>query len=62
MKNSELIKKSKEEIIQFIEEQRSKIARFKFDLPLKKVKNTAEIKQTKKNIARAFTALKENQK
>ncbi len=58
MKFSELVKKDEKDIALFIQEQRKKLAHFRFDLPLKKVKNTAEIKEVKKNIARAFTALK----
>ena len=58
MKFSELVKKNNKEIEVFILEQKDKLSRLGFGLPLKKVKNTAEIKETKKNIARAFTALK----
>lgn len=49
----------KEELLRQVFEEKEKLARLRFNLSLKKVKNTAEIRQTKKNIARALTAFKE---
>ncbi|MDD2913222.1 MAG: 50S ribosomal protein L29 [Candidatus Pacebacteria bacterium] len=61
MKISEIIKKENKDIEVFIAEKKAKLSRLKFDLPLRKVKNTSEIKEIKKDIARALTALCQKQ-
>ncbi len=58
MKISELDKKDKKELDKILLEKKEKLARLRFDLSLKKVKNTAEIKEVKKDIARLFTLIK----
>ena len=59
MKISEIRKKSREEILKDIKGNREYLAELSFNLSLKKVKNTTEIRQIKKNIARMLTILKE---
>ena len=59
MKISEIRKKSREEILKDIKGNREYLAELGFNLSLKKVKNTTEIRQIKKNIARMLTILKE---
>lgn len=59
MKAEDLRKKGKEELEKLLKEQREKLAKLKFDLSLGKLKNVREIKQTKKDIARILTILRE---
>ena len=60
MKFSDLAKKDNKEIETILLERRGKLAHLKFHLSLKKVKNTAEIKQIRKDIARILTILEDN--
>jgi large subunit ribosomal protein L29 len=60
MKISEIKNRSKEELEQLIKELRARIAQMNFDLADKKLKNTNQIKQVKKDIARVLTVLKIN--
>jgi large subunit ribosomal protein L29 len=59
MKAEDLRKKKKEELEKMLKEQREKLAKLKFDLSLGKLKNVREIRETKKDIARILTLLKQ---
>ena len=59
MKVSELTQKSKEDLLEQLKEEREKLARFHFDLPAKRVKDTSKIKKTRRNIARILTVFKQ---
>ncbi|OQB44164.1 MAG: 50S ribosomal protein L29 [Parcubacteria group bacterium ADurb.Bin159] len=50
---------SKEELSSRLKEEKERLSRLKFDIPLKKIKNVREIRKTKKNIARILTILRE---
>ncbi len=65
MKKSEFEKlkaKTPEEIRKDLIESQEKLRSLKFDLAAGKVKNTTDIHETKKRIARLFTFLKTEQK
>lgn len=62
MKIKELRQKSKKELQDFLINSRNRTRELRFDLSGGKVKNIKEIHQTKKDIARAFTLLKEHGK
>ncbi len=53
----DLKNKNKKELNAFINSERVKLSELKFNLSLKKVKNTSEIRKIKKDIARALTIL-----
>lgn len=57
MKN-DLKNKTAEELNRNLKELRAKLMQTGFDLADKKLKNTSQIKNTKKDIARALTELK----
>jgi large subunit ribosomal protein L29 len=59
MKAQELRKKSKEELEKILKEKREHLQKLKFDLSLGKLKNVKEIGQTKKDIARILTILRQ---
>jgi large subunit ribosomal protein L29 len=59
MKIAELRQKSKEELQRILQEKREKLRILRFDLSLGKVKNVREIRETKKDIARILTLLKQ---
>jgi large subunit ribosomal protein L29 len=59
MKAKDLRKKKKEELENLLKEKREKLAKLKLDLSLGKLKNVKEIKETKKDIAKILTVLKE---
>lgn len=47
----------KAEIEKFLEEQRAKMTKLRFDISSKQIKNHREYRNTKKNIAKALTIL-----
>lgn len=55
MKFSELIQKSRIEILAALKEKRERLRQLSFDLNAGKVKNVREIRQIKKDIARLLT-------
>lgn len=59
MKAKELRKKAKEELEKMLIEKRKRLLQLRFDLKAGKVKNIREIRETKKDIARILTILKE---
>ena len=62
MKIKELKRKSKKELKQSIDGLRDKLRKLRFNLVGGKVKNIREIRETKKDIAKTLTLLKENEK
>lgn len=62
MKVRELRQKSNKELQQTLINLRDKLRELRFNLAGGKVKNIKEIHQTKKDIARVLTLLKENAK
>jgi large subunit ribosomal protein L29 len=62
MKIKELRQKSKKELNQTLINLRDKLRELRFNLAGGKVKNIKEIHQTKKDIARVLTLLKEHAK
>jgi len=58
----ELRQKSKEELGKLLKDIRERQGSLRFDLVTGKVKNVREIRQIKKDIARALTILKEKVK
>lgn len=59
MKAEDLRKKERGELEKLLKDLREKLAKLKFDLSLGKLKNVREIRQTKKDIARVLTILRE---
>lgn len=59
MKTRELRKRSKEELEKILRDEREKSRQLRFDLSSGKVKNVQEISETKKEIARVLTILRE---
>lgn len=59
MKAKELRKKAQEELEKMLIEKKKRLLQLRFDLKAGKVKNIREIRETKKNIARILTILKE---
>ncbi|MFH0969544.1 MAG: 50S ribosomal protein L29 [Patescibacteria group bacterium] len=53
---------SKQEIEKFLEEKQAKITKLRFDISSKQIKNHREYRNTKKDVAKALTALKSKQK
>jgi len=62
MKIKELKRKSKKELKQSIDGLQDKLRKLRFNLTGGKVKNIREIRETKKDIAKTLTLLKENEK
>ncbi len=58
MKSSEIREKNKNELEKDLVEMRNKLAKMRFDISAKQVKNHREIRKMKKNIARILTILK----
>lgn len=58
MKLIELQQKPKEELEDFLKEQREKLRQLRFDLAAGKVKNIGKLRQIKKDIARILTLLR----
>lgn len=52
---------SKSEIEKFLETQRAKMTKLRFDISSKQIKNHREYRNTKRNIAKSLTALKGKQ-
>jgi ribosomal protein L29 len=52
---------SKSEIEKFLEDRQAKMIKLRFDISSKQIKNHREYRNTKKDIARAITALKNKQ-
>ena len=62
IKIQELRQKSTEELNLLLKENQNKLQQLNFDLANKKLKNTGEIKQVKKLIARILTTIQERKK
>lgn len=60
MKNIDLQNKTKEEISMMLNELKSKLLQFNFELGEKRLKDFSQVKKTKKGIARILTMLKQN--
>lgn len=60
MKIEEIRQKPKEELELFLRESKEKLRKLKFDLSAGKVKNIRQIREIKKDIARALTLLNQN--
>ncbi|HOS87971.1 MAG TPA: 50S ribosomal protein L29 [Candidatus Pacearchaeota archaeon] len=61
MKSKELTKKTKEELLKELEDLRNKIKEMRFKLASGGLKNVKELKESKKQIARILTILRNNQ-
>ena len=61
MKQAELQKKTDEELLKIMAEERTKLQQLRFDLPGGKVKNIREIRQIRRSIARILTLLTKRQ-
>ena len=59
METSELRQKPKGELEKALQDNREKLQQLRFDLSAGKVKNVREIRQTRKEIARILTILKQ---
>ena len=59
MKVKELRQKSNKELHSLLIEKRNKLLQLKFDLVNKKLKNVREIRETRRDIARILTLIKE---
>lgn len=59
MKTGELRKKTKTELNKTLEDLQKNLREIRFKLATKKIKNFREIRQTKKDIAKILTLLKE---
>lgn len=59
MKPKELREKTKEELENLLKEKKARLMKLRFELKEGKLKNVAEIKETKRDIARILTILKE---
>lgn len=57
MKFSEIKDKTKKELLESLKESRGKLSGFSFQLSGNTLKNSSEIKKTKKDIARIMTVL-----
>jgi ribosomal protein L29 len=58
MKQNDLKTKTKTELERSLQELRSRLAQFRFDLADKKLKRTSDVRETRHEIARMLTALK----
>jgi ribosomal protein L29 len=59
IKTQELRQKTTEELSLLLKESQTKLQRLRFDLASKKLKNTGELSQTKKMIAKILTISQE---
>jgi large subunit ribosomal protein L29 len=59
MKARELLKKDKKELEKLVQENRKKLSDLRFNFSSNKLKNTKEINNYKKDIARILTVQKE---
>lgn len=59
MKIAELRQKPRRELQKLLQDSQEKLRQFRFDLVSGKIKNVREVRQTKKDIARILTILKE---
>ncbi len=62
MKAKELIKKEDSELKRILQESKAKLVQLRFEWKNKKLKNTNQVKEVKKDIARILTILKERSK
>ncbi|OGZ35332.1 MAG: 50S ribosomal protein L29 [Candidatus Portnoybacteria bacterium RIFCSPLOWO2_01_FULL_43_11] len=62
MKIKEIRQKSGREIRSLLTEKKQRLGQFGFDLASKKIKNVREIRETRKDIARILTILKNGEK
>jgi len=60
MKTQELREKNKEELAKILDEKRELTRRLRFDTVTKQVKNTRQLRNEKKDIARIITLIREN--
>ena len=60
MKNTDLQNKTKEELSSVLNDLKSKLLQFNFELGEKRLKDYSQVKKTKKEIARILTFLKQN--
>ncbi len=58
MKSSDLYNKSRDELNQSLADLRAKLLKLNFDLADSRLKDTSQLKKTKKDIARVLTVLK----
>lgn len=61
MKVKELLKKDKKELEKMLQEHRKKLSDLRFNFSSNKLKNTKEINNYKKDIARILTIQKESE-
>lgn len=61
MKIKELREKSKPELVKLLEEKREKTRKLRFDVATKQVKNTKELANEKKDIAKILTLINDRQ-
>ena len=59
MKAKDLREKKTEELLKLLTDLKEKLFKLRTDLSLQRLKNTAEIRKTKKDIARVLTVLRE---
>ena len=59
MKTKDLNNKDTNELLQILSDLRFKLAKFSFEIEANTLKNTGQIKTTKKDIARILTVLKQ---
>lgn len=57
MKSQDLQNKSRDELNQLLADLRAKLLKLNFDLADSKLKDTSQLKKTKKDVARAMTML-----
>lgn len=60
MRIKELRQKSKDELLKLLQDKKSKAVQFKINIFSGNVKNVRELRETKKDIARIYTLLKES--
>lgn len=60
MKNTDLKNKTKEELNTMLNDLKSKLLQFNFELGEKRMKDYSQVKKTKKEIARILTIFKQN--
>ena len=58
MKIKELRQKTEKELKELLDENRRKLGQLRFELASKKIKNSGQIKELRKDIARVLTILK----
>ena len=62
MKAKELREKNMEELKKLMAEKEENVRRLRFDIAAKQVKNTRELRNDKRDIARILTLINENEK